>query len=292
MALLVAVVDPFVPPGPHVAASLLAAGHRVRALCPRLARRRPAALASVDVRPLLPVVSALAADLAGVDVVVLSAPRFGSPAGRAADAVVVALQRLFAAGRLAAVSRLVCTTSTGTERHPVPDCLVPQALVEHAVHGAALPSVVLQVAGFFGPVPSVVGRFVCGVRAFGVVPVPWLGRPYHYRPVHVEEYADAVVAAVGAGRPGVRDVVGPERVDFEHLARGVARLARRRCRFPRLPPAACASAWRLVAPSGTAGAVSRHHLAALAADRLDSRDSSVGRLRLSSWLGAESSSWT
>ena len=286
MPCLVAIADPFVYPGLAVVARLLSAGHRVRALCPSPPRVPDLLSPAVDVRPFSLDATAIAADLAGVDAVVWSSWGLGTWSRAVVATSFCRAERLVQAAVSARVSRFVWTTVTHVEEEPRLRHFLYQSVLERAVVDSGVPYALLRPAGFFGPGSTFVSQLASAVRSLPVVPVPWEGRRYWFRPVHVHEYADAVVHALGSPRSSVRDVVGPERLEFMVLLLLLARLLGARASFVRCPPDLCARLWRVLSSVVPVPLVGRDELVALARNRLDSPAASLGRLRLTDWLHA------
>ena len=61
-------------------------------------------------------------------------------------------------------------------------------------------------------------------RRLPLFPIP-AGPRYHIRPIHVDDYAAAVVDAVGATGTFVRDAIGPDRVEFGGLVESLVPLS-------------------------------------------------------------------
>ena len=107
-----------------------------------------------------------------------------------------------------------------------------KAAVERLVEGSGLPHAILRPACFFGPGGILIENVAWAARHLPCVPIP-AGPRYRIRPIHVDDYARAVVDAVGATGTFVRDATGPDRIEFGELVDYLASLTGGRARVVR-----------------------------------------------------------
>ena len=186
----------------------------------------------------------------------------------------------------AGVSRLVWTSIANPGLDPDLSYYVGKALVERLVRRSGLPYAILRPACFFGPAGLLVENVAWAARRLPLFPIPLssTGAPYFIRPIHVADYAQAVVDAVFSDRVFVRDAAGPDRLEFSALVGELALLTKGPARVVRLPLAACAALYRVASLAARETILTRDELVGLSRNRLDSLEEPVGRTSLRSWL--------
>ena len=134
-------------------------------------------------------------------------------------------------------------------------------------------------------------RIIDAAIQAGVSRLVWTSIPvgprYYIRPIHVDDYAAAVVGAVGSTGTFVRDATGPARVEFGELVEYlVSRTGGRACVL-RLPIWTCAALYRLASSlmrDMRETILTTDELKGLSRNRLDSVEVPLGRIDLRAWL--------
>ena len=191
--------------------------------------------------------------------------------------------RIIDAAVRAGVSRLVWTSIANPGLDPDLSYYAGKAAVERLVEGSGLPHAILRPACFFGPGGILIENVAWAARHLPCVPIP-AGPRYRIRPIHIDDYARAVVDAVGATGTFVRDATGPDRIEFGELVDYLASLTGGRARVVRLPIPACAVLYRLASGVMRETILTTDELKGLARNRLDSVEEPVGRIGLRAWL--------
>ena len=148
-----------------------------------------------------------------------------------------------------------------------------------------LPYAILRPACFFGPGGILIENVAWAVRRLPVFPLP-SGDRYWVRPIHVDDYARAVADAVVSTGTFVRDVAGPDRMEFGALI-GYIDLqlaAGPETRVVRLPLPVCAALYRAASFVRRETILTTDELKGLSRNRLDSREDPVGRIGLRAWI--------
>ena len=135
--------------------------------------------------------------------------------------------RLIAAARKAAVGRLVWTSIANPGLDPDLSYYEGKAVVEQLVAGTGMPHAILRPTCCFGHNGLPIENIVWAVRRMPVFPIP-SGSACWIRPIHVEDYARTVADAVESADSAVRDVCGPDRLEFRDLARRVRHIVKGR----------------------------------------------------------------
>ena len=191
--------------------------------------------------------------------------------------------RIIDAAVRAGVSRLVWTSIANPGLDPDLSYYAGKAAVECLVVGSGLPHAILRPACFFGPGGILIENVAWAARRLPFFPIP-AGPRYHIRPVHVDDYAGAVVEAVGATGTCVRDATGPDRVEFGELVEYLVSLTGGRARVVRLPISTCAALYRVASGVMRETILTSEELKGLSRNRLDSADAPRGRISLRAWL--------
>ena len=191
--------------------------------------------------------------------------------------------RLIDAAVAAGVSRLVWTSIANPGLDPDLSYYAGKAAVERLVERSGLPHAILRPACFFGPGGILIENVAWAARRLPCFPIP-AGPRYHIRPIHVDDYARTVVAAVGSTGTFVRDATGRDRVEFGEFVRYLATLTAGRARVVRLPISACAVLYRVASSGMRETILTSDELKGLARNRLDSVEEPIGRIGLRAWL--------
>ena len=186
----------------------------------------------------------------------------------------------------AGVSRLVWTSIANPGLDPDLSYYSGKALVERLVRASGLPFAILRPACFFGPRGLLLENVAWAVKRFPVFPIPLGpdGALYFVRPIHVADYAGAVVDAVKADGVSVRDAAGPDRVEFGSLVQDAAAATWSRVRVLRLPVSVCAGLYSAASFALSETILTRDELVGLSRNRLDSLEAPLGRTSLRGWL--------
>ena len=196
--------------------------------------------------------------------------------------------RIIDAAVQAGVSRLVWTSIANPGLDPDLSYYVGKAAVERLVEGSGLPHAILRPACFFGPGGLLIENVAWAARRVLLFPIP-AGPRYQIRPIHVDDYAAALVDAVGATGTFVRDATGPDRVEFGELVEYLVSLTGGRARVVRLPISSCAVLYRLASSVMRETILTTDELKGLSRNRLDSLADPLGRTSLRAWLSDNAS---
>ena len=191
--------------------------------------------------------------------------------------------RIIDAAVAAGVSRLVWTSIANPGLDPDLSYYAGKAAVEDLVRASGLPYAILRPACFFGPGGLLIENVAWAARHLPCFPIPD-GPEYRIRPIHVDDYAEAVVDAVGSSETFVRDATGPDRVEFGELVADLLALTRGRSRVVRLPLSACTLLYRVASSVMRETILTADELKGLSRNRLDSAADPVGRIGLRAWL--------
>ena len=191
--------------------------------------------------------------------------------------------RIIDAAVAVGVSRLVWTSIANPGQDTDLSYYEGKTSVECLVKSSGLSYAVLRPACFFGPGGILLENIAWAARRLPCFPIP-AGSRYSIRPIHVDDYADAVVDAVGGVGNSVRDAAGPDRIEFGDLVRFVASLTGGRARVVRLPVFVCAILYRLAGVVMRETILTTDELKGLSRNRLDSREEPLGRIGLRAWL--------
>jgi len=221
--------------GRYIARRLLANGHEVRTLTGHPERDDPFGNL-VKAYPLdFCDPDALARDLNGAVTLYntywIRFPRGGTTF----DTAVENSKILINAAKKAGVQRIVHISIT----NPTPDSPLGyfrgKALVEEAIINSGLAYSIIRPTLVFGAEDILINNIAWFLRKFPIFPVPGDGT-YRVQPVHVEDVAEAAVAAAEQGESGIQDCVGPEVYAYEDLIRLIARSVGSKAWITHLPP--------------------------------------------------------
>ena len=272
--------------GRHIAARLLAAGHRVRTLTGHPHNANPFG-DRIEVAPLrFDDQARLVEDLRGARCLYNTYwVRF--PHGSTTyEGAVENSRRLFAAAAQAGVARVVHVSIT----NPSLDSPLPyfrgKALIEQALVGSRLPHAILRPALVYGDRDILINNIAWALRHSPVFPIPGDGE-YRVQPVYVDDVAQLAVEAGDGADNLVKDAVGPETFAYRELVERVRAAVRSRSRIVDLPPL------MVLALSSAIGFVvrdvvlTRGEIDGLMASLLVSTDPPTAPTRISEWLTAQ-----
>ena len=191
--------------------------------------------------------------------------------------------RITAAAVAAGVSRLVWTSIANPGLDPDLSYYAGKADVEDMVRASGLPYAILRPACFFGLGGILIENVAWAARRLPCFPIPG-GPEYRIRPIHVDDYAEAIADAVASTDTFVRDATGPDRVEFGNLITYLVGLTGGRARVLRLPLAACTALYRVASTAMRETILTSDELKGLSRNRLDSVADPIGRIGLRAWL--------
>ena len=221
--------------GRYIARRLLSAGQEVRTLTGHPERVNPFG-GRVKAYPLdFGDADALARNLSGATTL-YNTYWIRFPRGNTTfDTAVENTKTLVNAAKQAGVQRIVHISIT----NPTPDSPLGyfrgKALVEEAIIDSGLAYSIIRPTLIFGAEDVLINNIAWFLRKVSIFPVPGDGN-YSVQPVHVEDVAEAAVAAAEQGESGVLDCVGPEIYIYEEMIRLIARSVGSKARIVHLPP--------------------------------------------------------
>src|SRR2546426_70364 len=234
--------------GRHAIARLLFGGHEVRALIserPGAEKELPGASTNVDVRRAdVRKPESLRGAFDGVDAVIHTVAVPTERKQRFADVNVAGVAHVVAEARRAGVRRIVHMGALRADRASPYPYLRSKGEGETLVTGSGISHVVLQPSLLFGEGDDFFPRLAFSLL-FPVVPVPGDGKA-RFQPIHVDDIAQALVAAVERREiSGVHEIGGAEPVAEPRRATGNPGVPRRvRLRLTRRPPFPGGVGWR------------------------------------------------
>jgi NADH dehydrogenase len=206
--------------GRHLIARLLLARHEVRAVIserPGAEKELPGAGAGMDVRRAdVRKPETLRGAFDGYEAVVHTVAIPTERKQRFAEVNVAGVAHVVAEARLAGVRRIVHMSALGADPASPYPYLRSKGEGQGLVTGSGIPHVVLRPSLLFGEGDDFFPRLAFSLM-FPVVPVPGDGRS-RFQPVHVDDIAQALVAAVE--RPeisGVHEIGGAEPVTYDEM---------------------------------------------------------------------------
>ena len=206
--------------GRHAIARLLLKGHGVRALIserPGAERELPGGGAQMDVRRVdVRKPETLRAAFDGVDAVIHTVAVPTERKQRFADVNVAGVAHVVAEARRAGVRRIVHMGALRADRASPYPYLRSKGEGETLVTGSGISHVVLQPSLLFGEGDDFFPRLAFSLL-FPVVPVPGDGKA-RFQPIHVDDIAQALVAAVERREiSGVHEIGGAEPVTYDEM---------------------------------------------------------------------------
>ena len=188
------------------------------------------------------------------------------------------------AARRAGVRRLVWTSIANPGHDPDLSYYAGKAQVEACVRESGLSHAILRPTCFFGRRGILIENVAWAARRMPFVPIP-SGPLYRIRPIHVDDFANLVAAALVSRETWTRDATGPDRVEFGELIRRVARLVGGRARPVRLPLGVCRALYAAAGRVMGETILTADELRGLSRNLLDSREEPLGKTSLLDWLG-------
>ena len=155
--------------------------------------------------------------------------------GTTFDTAVENSKILINAAQKAGVQRIVHISITNPTLDSPLGYFRGKALVEEAIINSGLAYSIIRPTLVFGAEDILINNIAWFLRKFPIFPVPGDGT-YRVQPVHVEDVAEAAVAAAKQGGSGIQDCVGPEVYAYEDLIRLIARSIGSKAWITHLPP--------------------------------------------------------
>ncbi len=183
----------------------------------------------------------------------------------------------------AGVQRIVHISIT----NPSPDSPLAyfkgKALVEEAIISSGLAYNIIRPTLIFGAEDVLINNIAWFLRKFPLFAVPGKG-DYSVQPVHVEDVAEAAVAAAGRGENTIQDCVGPEVYTYEQLIRLIAGSVGSKAKIAHLPASLALFLSRMAGYVVRDVVLTRAEIDGLMAGLLVSGDPPAGQASLSRWL--------
>lgn len=206
--------------GRHAIARLLLGGHEVRALIserPGAEKELPGGGTQMDVRRAdVRIPESLRGAFDGIDAVIHTVAVPTERKQRFAAVNVAGVAHVVAEARRAGVSRIVHMGALGADPASSYPYLRSKGEGEALVTGSGIAHVVLQPSLLFGEGDDFFPRLAFSLL-FPVVPVPGDGKA-RFQPVHVDDIAQALVAAVQRREiSGVHQIGGAEPVTYDEM---------------------------------------------------------------------------
>jgi NADH dehydrogenase len=206
--------------GRHAISRLIEAGHSVRALIstrPGAASQLPGAGAQLDVRPTdVRKPESLRGALEGIEVVIHTVAIPTERKQRFSEVNVAGVRHVVAEAQRSGVRRIVHMSAIGADPASPYPFLRSKGQGQAIVTGSGLSHVVLRPSLLFGEGDDFFPRLAFSLL-FPVVPVPGDGRS-RFQPVHVDDVAQALVAAVQRAEiAGVHEIGGPDPVTYDEM---------------------------------------------------------------------------
>lgn len=201
-----------------------------------------------------------------------------------AQAVRRSARLIEAAGR-ASVQRLVWTSIANPGLDPDLSYYSGKAEVERLVRESGISYAILRPTCFFGrgAADILIQNVAWAARYMPWIPIP-AGPPYWIRPIHVDDYATLVVSALASSEIQTRDVTGPDRIEFGELVRLISEVTGGRGRALRLPLPVCRALFAVASQVCRETILTADELRGLSRNRLDSSESPLGTISLTTWL--------
>src|SRR5437899_6246504 len=206
--------------GRHLVARLLLARHEVRALIserPGAEKELPGSGTDVDIRRVdVRQPETLRGAFDGCDAVVHTVAIPTERKQRFAEVNVAGVAHVVAEARRAGVRRIVHMSALGGDPASPYPYLRSKGEGQALVTGSGIPYVVLRPSLLFGEGDDFFPRLAFSLY-FPIVPVPGDGKA-RFQPVHVDDIAQALVAALERGDiSGVHELGGPEAVTYDEM---------------------------------------------------------------------------
>ncbi len=275
--------------GRYIAKRLVAQGHTVATLT---RRTQPAGLFPQPLQRIVPNYAdrdALAAQLQGADTLYNTYWVRFDHGGTGHEAAVEHSRTLFAAARMAGVSKIVhVSIAHADSRSPLP-YYRGKGQVEEALRGEGVPYVIIRPTLVFGREDILVNNIAWFLRRFPLFGLPGSG-DYGVRPVFVEDVADLALRTDLADANAIVDAVGPEKYTFRELVALVASGVGEARGLVGLPPRVALAATALVGLLVRDVVLTEDEVRGLMAGLLTTDGAASGETRFSEWL-KENTSW-
>jgi NADH dehydrogenase len=205
--------------GRHAVALLVREGHQVRALIrerPGAAQELPDAGAHLDLRRIdVRTPESLRGAFAGVEAIIHTVAIPTERTQRFAEVNVAGVAHVVAEARRAGVGRMVHLSALGADPGSPYPYLRSKGEGQAIVTGSGIAHVVLRPSLLFGEGDDFFPRLAFSLL-FPVVPVPGDGNA-RFQPLHVDDLAQALVAAVEREISGVHEIGGAEAVTYDQM---------------------------------------------------------------------------
>jgi NADH dehydrogenase len=155
--------------------------------------------------------------------------------------------------------------------------------LEKVIINSKLSYAIIRPTVIFGKEDILINNIAWLLRRFPVFAIPGTG-DYKLQPVFVEDMADLVVGAAGKDEDFIVDAVGPETYTFNDLVRLIRARIGSKSRIVHLRPGLALFLSGLIGRIVNDVVLTRDEVAGLMADLLISKNSPVGKTRLSEWL--------
>jgi NADH dehydrogenase len=269
--------------GRHIAARLLAAGHRVRTLTAHPNRQHPFGSA-IEVAPLdFADPDRLARDLAGTAVLYNTYWVRFAHGGVSFDSAIENSRVLVEAAQRAAVPRLVHISIT----NPSLDSALPyfhgKAVVEEIIRQSGLSYAIVRPTVNFGFDDVLINNIAWLLRRFPFFAVAGSG-DYRVQPVFIEDVAEIAVRAAERRHNVTLDAVGPEVFTFAELVRLIRNSIGSRAHIVSLSPRSTLLLAKLASYLVRDVLLMRDELDGLMANLLVSKEPPLGKTRFTDWL--------
>lgn len=192
-------------------------------------------------------------------------------------------RQLLAAASRAGVRRIV-HISVINASHDAPTAYFrAKAAVEDLLAATGVPFAIVRPTVTFGPGDILLNNLAWTLRRLPVFGIPGDGR-YPIQPVHVDDIAEAAIAAVGAPPGSVVDAAGPDIYTFREFVALVREAIGSHALVVPMPVGAALAAARLIGLVVRDEVLRRDEVGELQAGLMCSAAAPSGRIRLSEWL--------
>ncbi len=276
--------------GRHIAARLLAAGHRVRTLTDSPGRANPFGERIEVRRYCFDEPDLLAESLRGAAALyntywVRFNHRRAVGGGFTHGQAVRNTRALFDAARRAGVARVVHVSITNPSEGSPLEYFRGKAQLERALVESGLSHAILRPAVLFGGADILINNIAWVLRRLPVFGVFGDGQ-YGLQPIHVEDLADLAVRHGQTEDHRVIDAIGPETFTFRGLVERIGDIIGRRRRIVSVPASVGYGVARAVGLAMGDVLLTRQEIAGLTAGLLCTDSPPAGSIRLTDWARA------
>ena len=275
--------------GRYIAKRLVAQGRTVATLT---RRTQPAGLFPQPLQRIVPNYAdrdALAAQIQGADTLYNTYWVRFDHGGTGHEAAVEHSRTLFAAARMAGVSKIVHVSIAHADSRSLLPYYRGKGQVEEALRGEGVPYVIIRPTLVFGREDILVNNIAWFLRRFPFFGLPG-GGDYGVRPVFVEDVADLALRTDPADANAIVDAVGPEKYTFRELVALVASSVGEARGLIGLPPRVALAATALVGLLVRDVVLTEDEVRGLMSGLLTTDGAASGETRFSEWL-KENASW-